>query len=76
VDQMQLSGSETKECIINIKREHVFRLRVYIESYEGLAIITTVNKESTKIKFTYLACNEQDVFAFLDSIEKEGLIWR
>ncbi len=72
---MQLSGSETKEVIINIKRENVFKLRVLIESYEGMAIITTMNKESTKIKVQYLACNEQDVLAFLKAIEKDGLIW-
>lgn len=74
--KMQLSGSETKDCLINIKREDVFKLRVFIESYEGLAIITTVNKESTIIKVSYLACNEKDVLEFLASLENEGLIWK
>ncbi len=62
------------EIYAETKKENIFYLRVIIESYEGLAIMTTMNKESTLLKFSCLKSNFEDTLNLLKSLEKEGLL--
>jgi len=69
-----LSESKTITVYIETKKENVFKLRVILESYEGLGIMTTVNKESTLLKIACLKCNFEDCIALLKSLESENLL--
>ncbi len=62
------------EIYAETKKENIFYLRVIIESYEGLAIMTTMNKESTLLKFSCLKSNFEDTLSLLKSLEREGLL--
>ena len=73
---MQLSGSETRELFYQTKKENIYYLRIYLEAYEGLAIMTTLDKASTELRFTYLACSDKEVKNLLNSFEQDKLIWK
>jgi len=73
-NNLLLEDTKTIEIYTETKKENIFYLRVIIESYEGLAIMTTMNKESTLLKFACLKCNFDDCLNLLKSLEKQGLL--
>ncbi|WP_201328856.1 DUF4911 domain-containing protein [Thermotomaculum hydrothermale] len=71
---INLEDAKTIEVFTETKKENIFYLRVILESYEGLAIMTTVNDESTLLKFACLKCNFEDCINLLKSLERESLL--
>ncbi len=69
-----LDDTATVNVYAETKKENIFYLRVILESYEGLAIMTTMNKESTLLKFACLKCNFKDCFNLLKYLEDENLL--
>jgi len=69
-----LKDHDTVEIFATTKKENIFYLRVIIESYEGLAIMTTMNDESTLLKFACLKCNFNDCIELLRFLELKGLL--
>lgn len=71
---INLNDAKTIEIYAETKKENIFYLRVILESYEGLAIMTTMNSESTLLKFACLKCNFEDCLSLLKFLEKENLL--
>ncbi len=71
---MNLEDAKTINIYAETKKENIFYLRVILESYEGLAIMTTMNDESTLLKFACLKCNFDNCSNLLKSLENEGLL--
>ena len=71
---MVSSESDHRSQIVRVRRQDVVHLRTIIESYEGLAIMTTLDKASTLIQVCYLAQDEDDVVHLLQYLENEDII--
>ncbi len=69
-----LKDWESVEIYAETKKENIFYLRVILESYEGLAIMTTMDEESTLLKFSCLKCNLNDCIELLKFLELKGLL--
>ena len=67
-----MSDVETRHVTVQIQPPDIVRLRVIIESYEGLARCTTLDDASTAVRITYLSDQESDVMTLLKALQTEG----
>lgn len=67
-----MSAVETRCVRVQIRPPDIVRLRVIIESYEGLGRCTTLDDTSTIVQIAYLSDQESDMLTLLQALETEG----
>lgn len=61
---------ETIKRIFRVDRRDINYLRSTIESYDGIAVVSTINPEAAVIEIQIAPGCEEQVFDLLDSIRK------
>ncbi len=69
-----MSVAETRFVDVELQPSDIVRLRVTLESYEGLGRCTTMPDNPGRVRITFLSDQQADILSLLESLEGEGWV--